>query len=228
MESLNSIRKQFALLRANNKTVNGTIEIVGASFRADDHYIFGKENKDYIQRELDWYQSQSLSVFDIPGGTPKIWQQVSSDTGLINSNYGYLLMSEENGSQIENVVVSLVEDRESRRAVAIYTRPSMHHDWNRDNMRDFICTNAVHYLIRDNKLEVVVQMRSNDAIFGYRNDYAWQKFAQREVIGRLAANSIYVDEGPMTWQVSSLHIYERHFNLVDKYIKTGIAYTDLS
>ena len=49
---------------------------------------------------------------------------------------------------------------------------------NCQGMSDFICTNAVSYMIRDDELISVVQMRSNDVVYGYKNDYAWQKWMQ--------------------------------------------------
>ena len=81
-----------------DKTGCQTIELVGASFIADEPSIFGKLNHDYIERELEWYLKQSLNVNDIPGDVPQIWQDVSDRDGFINSNYGYLVYSKENGA----------------------------------------------------------------------------------------------------------------------------------
>ena len=52
-------------------------------------------------------------------------------------------------------------------------------------------------------------MRSNDVIFGYRNDYAWQKWVLEKL-----ANDLGAKPGYIIWQVQNLHIYERHFNLI--------------
>ena len=98
----------------------------------------------------------------------------------------------------------------------IYQRPSIWKEYKTHGENDFICTNAVTYYIRNGFLNCVVQMRSNDVIFGYRNDYAWQKYIldnlahdiEREyVVGKVRAGDIH-------WQVQNLHVYERHFNLV--------------
>ena len=70
------------------------IEIIGSSFIADENTIFGKVNHGYIEKELEWYCSQSLNVYDIPN-TPTIWKQVATNAGLINSNYGFLIFSKE-------------------------------------------------------------------------------------------------------------------------------------
>ena len=201
-----------------DKTGVSTLELVGASFCADEPSIFGELNHEYIQHELDWYLSESLNVNDIPGKVPQIWKSVATPDGLINSNYGYLVFSEENYDQYSSVLNELVVSPNSRRAVIIYTRPTMHTDWCKDGMSDFICTNAVQYLIRDGKIHCVVQMRSNDIIFGYRNDYAWQKF----MLDLLVSNYNHklnrdLIAGDITWQVGSLHVYERHYGLIEKY-----------
>ena len=196
-----------------------TVELVGASFIADEALIFGSENAEYIQHELDWYLSQSLNVNDIPGKTPAIWNAVATPDGLINSNYGYLVLSKENGSQYENVRNELTVNPESRRAVMIYTRPTMHTDWCAGGMSDFICTNAVQFLLRAAQLHMIVQMRSNDAVFGYKNDYAWQKYIQGCLAEDLACRTgNAISAGSITWQVGSLHVYERHFNYITDYV----------
>ncbi len=186
------------------------IEVVGATFEADEETIFGPVNRDYVERELQWYKSQSCNVNDIPGGAPAVWKQVATPTGEINSNYGFLVWSEENGRQYDNVLRELREKPTSRRACMIYTRPTIWKEFNRDGMSDFICTNAVQFLIREGKLSTVVQMRSNDVVFGYRNDFAWQKHVQTKLAAELD-----IDPGPVIWHAGSLHVYERHFNLVD-------------
>jgi thymidylate synthase len=209
-------------LRAGNfvedKTGVSTIEMVGASFIADAPTIFGELNHEYIQHELDWYLSESLNVNDIPGKVPAIWKSVGTPEGLINSNYGYLVFSEKNHSQYEKVLVELIRSPNSRRAVTIYTRPTMHTDWCEGGMSDFICTNAVQYLIRDGKIHCVVQMRSNDVIFGYRNDYAWQKYVLDKLVAdyNLKVGSDLV-AGDIAWQVGSLHVYSRHFKIIEEF-----------
>jgi len=205
-----------------DKTGVSTLELVGASFCANEGSIFGDVNDDYIERELEWYLSQSLYVKDIRGKVPKIWQDVSSRDGKINSNYGYLVFNSENYAQYENVLMELSRSPNSRRAVMIYTRPSMHSNWCVDGMSDFVCTNAVQYMIRDGELQVVVQMRSNDVVYGYRNDYAWQKYVQDKLVydyncGTKKADKIVA--GDIVWQVGSLHVYERHYSLIEKYIQ---------
>lgn len=202
-----------------DKTGVRLVEIVGASFTADEDHLFGYPNQDYISREIAWYESMSLKVGDIPPPVPEIWRRVASpSTGEINSNYGYLLFGQENGRQFARVAGELAANPSSRRAIAIYTRPSMWSEYNRDGMSDFICTNAVQYFIRDDRLEVVVQMRSNDAWAGYRNDYAWQRYAARKLAAELGVSENSIE---ITWQAGSLHLYEQQFYLAHHFFATG-------
>ena len=212
--SVNYIREVFKSLLDNDdfvidKTGVKMIEIVGANFIADMPAIFGTPNQEYIDREIDWYESMSLNVNDIKPPVPAIWQQVASERGFINSNYGWCIWSDENFAQYDHVVAELQNNPNSRRAVMIYTRPEMWIEYNFDGMSDFMCTNAVQYMIRHGALHAVVQMRSNDAVFGYKNDYAWQK----HVLDRLS-DELNVPAGDIHWNVGSLHVYERHFDLV--------------
>lgn len=193
-----------------------TLEIVGANFIAADEVIFGEVNHDYVRREEAWYDSMSLSVNDFPGGAPAIWKAIACSEGKINSNYGWCIKSPENGSQMENVIAELKKNPESRRAVIIYTRPSMWVDYNYDGRSDFMCTNTVQYLVRNGECHGIVQMRSNDALIGYKNDRNWQQKVLEEV-----SREIGFPAGKLHWQVGSLHVYERDFYLVDHYLKTG-------
>jgi thymidylate synthase len=194
-----------------DKTGVKTIELIGESFVADEDWIIRKPNYEYIERELEWYTSQSLYVKDIPGDTPAIWKQVSSTDGKINSNYGYLIWSDDNYNQYQNVLQELTNNPNSRRAVMIYNRPSMHLDYNENGMSDFICTYANTFLIRDNKLISHYLMRSNDAVFGYDNDIHWSMYVQK-----MLATDLGVEVGDIIWTATNLHVYERHFKFIEE------------
>ena len=88
-------------------------------------------------------------------------------------------------------------------------------------MSDFICTNAVNYFIRNNKLSCVVQMRSNDIWAGYRNDYAWQRWVLESLQKDLSLHYKDLEVGDIIWNAASLHMYERNFRLLNRFNKTG-------
>lgn len=208
------VRQWFRdLLHAQEYVVDKTgcrmIEVLGATFVVDEPSIFGKVNEDYVNREIEWYRSMSRNVNDIPGGAPAAWKACAAADGSINSNYGFLVWSPENHDQYANVLAELRRAPESRRAQMIYTRPSIWKEYNRDGMSDFICTDAVQYFIRDGALVADVRMRSNDVVFGFKNDRAWQAHVHERL-----ADDLQVPVGPMIWHAGSLHVYERHWSLV--------------
>jgi len=198
-----------------DKSGCNTIDIMNAQFVADEKYIFSLPNEDYIKNELQWYISQSLNVNDL-NPTPKIWTQVADKDGFINSNYGWCIFSDENYNQYDHCLNELKDNPFSRRAVMIYNRPKMWDDYNKNGMSDFMCTFSTQYFIRNGKLLSSVYMRSNDAIYGFRNDFAWQLYVSKKL-----ANDLNIEAGDITWHAGTLHIYESSFYLIDHYIKTG-------
>lgn len=203
-----------------DKTGAKTIEIFAANFRADKPAIFGVPSLDYIAAELDWYDSMSTNINDIYGPAkqpPAAWQYSANNHGEINSNYGKLIYHPMYHSQYYMALDELLRNNDSRRACMVYNRPSIWTEYSDDlGKSDFICTNAVTYYIRDKMLHAVVQMRSNDAIYGYKNDYAWQSKVMDDLIRDFNDKTLgsLISKGALYWQVQNLHIYEKHFDLI--------------
>ena len=207
--------QDFRITKAGVKTV----ELQNVQFIADKDYILREPNYDYIKREIEWYKSQSLNVYDIPGETPAIWKACADVNGEINSNCGWMIWSKENGSQYNNCIWQLVNDPVTRNAVMIYNRPSMHVDATSNHKHDFCCTYAVQCFLNPTddgySLKYIVYQRSQDAIFGYNNDINWHlyvyKLMQKELSEKLncpiKSELIECNDG-------SLHVYERHFKFL--------------
>jgi len=212
-----------------DKTGQKTIEMIGANFIADEPAIFGEPNQAYIEAELDWYESQSTNIYDIHGKNqdpPAAWKYSADEHGNINSNYGHLVLSDKYHNQFENAFKELWKNQDSRRAQMVYNRPSIWVEFNEGGKSDFICTNAQTFYIRDNCLHMVSQMRSNDVVFGYKNDYAWAQYLMDKMVSEYNQSAaihnvntfsnhiIPIEKGYLIWQVMNLHVYERHFHLV--------------
>ena len=196
-----------------------TVEIQNAHFLADKDCIIRKPNYDYAKREIEWYESQSLYVKDIPGDVPKIWQMCADKDGKINSNYGWCIFSYENGSQYDHCLNRLLDDHHTREACMIYTRPSMQTDCNKNGMHDFMCTystqvflNPINEFCYD--LDYTVFMRSNDAVYGFCNDAIWAKHVRDKLVTDLNNRGLTVFPGKIIWNAGSLHVYERHFKFL--------------
>jgi len=224
MQNVKDIRKKIIEKYKNedfviDKTGAKLVEIIGVTFIADENWIIRIPNYEYAKREIEWYESQSLNVYDIPGKVPQIWQQVADKNGFINSNYGWIVYSKENYEQFKNCIRELKRNPDSRRAVMIYNRPSMHYEYNKNGMSDFICTMYNQMFIRNNKLISHYVMRSNDAVFGYNNDLYWAKHIQNKVYEELKKTYPELEKGEIIWTASSFHVYERHFKFIEELIK---------
>jgi thymidylate synthase len=214
-----------------NDTIAGTVELIDAHFTLDPRkpYLdYGTQKKlprKYILKELNWYLSQDLCinghVDDI-----EIWSKVCSQPGhMVNSNYGWCIFSKENGdqnnSQYDFALKQLIAHPEGRQSVCFYSRPAMQWEWN-DNVHashDFTCTFCTQHFIRNNKLEYIVNMRSNDLYFGTGPDFAWHCYVYQKMLGDLKAAGLDVDWGSIRWNAGSLHIYERHWDLLRDIIR---------
>lgn len=215
MQKVNDIRGLFQEKLASkdfviDKSGVKTIDLIGMSFFADESAIFGTVNEDWNRRELAWYESMSLNVNDIEEPIPAIWKHVATKDGQINSNYGWCIFSKENHEQYLSVVNELTLNPDSRRGQMIYTRPTMHTDCSRNGMSDFICTAYTQHYIRNGKLITHYVMRSSDAIMGYKGDRAWAGYVHASL-----ASDLSIEQGDIIWTASSLHIYSRHFYLLD-------------
>ena len=186
-----------------NKTLTFTSEESGL---IDIDGIF-VTSPDYVNAEFKWYDSMEPHITQISNHA-KMWGMVCDDNGMVNSNYGYLIGSPQNGYQYKNVLKQLQLDPMSRRAVMYYANPMIHYTGGKDH----VCTVYVSYTMRDNKLHAFVSMRSSDIRFGIIGaDLAWQI----RTLKRLATD-LGCKAGDVHWHAVSLHLYERHFNQLEE------------
>jgi len=87
-------------------------------------------------------------------------------------------------------------------------------EYNALNCSDFICTNFQHFFIRNNTLQCVTSMRSNDCIFGSFNDIPWFVYVYNDMYTKLLTTYSDLKKGSMVFVPNSFHAYERHFDLV--------------
>ena len=176
----------------------------------------------YIKKEIEWYNSMSLNIKGYVDDV-EIWKKVSSKDGFINSNYGWCIYSKDNYKQYDNSLLELIKNQDSRRACMIYNRPSMWEDYKKDGMNEFICTFSTQQFIRNNKLIYIIYQRSADAIFGALFvDFAWHCEVYIKLYNNLKKHYNNLEIGQIDFNCGSLHIYERHFEMLDKICETKI------
>ena len=207
----------------------GYVELLAKRVDLDPYspYIYLDKNfqtpKKYVKAELDWYKSMDLSIIGHEGiESNPTWQSccTQDEKKLVNSNYGWCVFSEENGSQYDNCLEVLKKDKTTRNAIIIYNRPSIYKEYKRDGMHDMICTLYSHFFIRNNKLYMVHQMRSNDIRYGFIcSDLAWNCFVYQNMYEDLKETYPDLEVGVIRWTSDSMHLYSRHFDDLKKFVE---------
>ncbi len=207
----------------------GYVELLAKRVDLDPYspYIYLDKNfqtpKKYVKSELDWYKSMDLSIIGHEGiESNPTWNAccTKDDKKEINSNYGWCVFSEENGSQYDNCLEVLKKDKTTRNALIVYNRPEIYKDYKRDGMHDMICTMYSHFFIRNNKLYMVHQMRSNDIRYGFIcSDLAWNCFVYQNMYEDLKETYPDLEVGVIRWTSDSMHLYSRHFDDLKKFVE---------
>lgn len=120
-------------------------------------------------------------------------------------------------SYIGDIICKLRRDNDTRQAVlSIY-----HNDYDIDaKTKDVPCTETLQFFIRDNLLHMIVNMRSNDILWGLPYD-VFMFTSLQEVI----ANTLEVDLGCYYHNVGSFHVYEEFYEVVENIGKIGGNYS---
>lgn len=181
-----------------------------------------KLSEEYVEKEFDWYISGELTIDKIKDHA-SMWKTLLNPDGYtVNSNYGYYVFKQEvNGrNQIDWVVDSLKSDVSSRQAIINFNQPKHKFKLN----KDFVCTVSNQFLIRDNKLISLVNMRSCDLIYGASYDVPWFAYVHHCVYKMLKDAYPFLELGRMEHTSASLHVYERHFNMMNFICADSIDY----
>ena len=164
-----------------------------------------KFKPDYAIAEWCWYLSRSPKVKNMAN----IWLQIQDDNGECESNYGCYLFR----GQWQWVQEELLNDKDSRRATIVINQP--YHKGK--NKKDYPCTQYLHFFIRNNKLHLGVNMRSNDAIFGFCNDVFTFCMFQQLMLNDLNSKLEHkIELGDYHHNAGSFHIYEHHYPMMKK------------
>ena len=176
-----------------------------------------KFNPEYAITEWFWYLSQHKSTENI-GKMAKIWDIIKDDNGECESNYGEYLIPT---GQWHWVINELVNDPDSRRATIAINQP--YHK--NKNEKDIPCTQYLQFFIRDGMLDMGVYMRSNDVVFGFCNDvFTFSLFHQlmcNDLKSIMGSESLSL--GEYHHHAGSMHIYERHYDMVKKILDNNPA-----
>ncbi len=157
---------------------------------------YRKFSTKYAEREWDWYMSGNRNAEKISLYAP-IWANHMDEDGNVNSNYGWQWKRE---NQLEYVVEQLRSNKETRQAVVSIYDAKEHSEYKYDTP----CTLSIHFQVLHDKLNMTVNMRSNDLWYGFCNDqYQFSNLLQ------MVAEMVDLDVGTYYHFASNLHLYNK-------------------
>jgi thymidylate synthase len=173
-----------------------------------------KFNFKYFAGELAWYLQKDTNI-DYINKFSNFWKNITNTgTNEINSNYGALLFND----QLAWCLDSLKKDKNTRQAIAFLNQPKYQFEGN----KDFVCTMYLNFFIRDNKLNMKVQMRSNDIFYGLTFDAPFFAFVHQHMYLWLKEEAYTnLELGTYTHFADNIHFYQHHFELADKIKSNG-------
>lgn len=218
--------KALLSIDANGVTLNSrngnSSEIIGYSTRLENvkkNFLFNKiRNLDprYACAELLWYLTMTddtsfLQLF-APG-----YKRFTEDGIHAFGAYGKRWITNSGSignNQITDVIETLKRHPETRQAiVTMWHGTDLEHAKVLDK-KDLPCTLTHQFLLRDGYLNMVTNMRSNDAWLGMPYDV----YCNTQLL-KLIASSLEVQPGSYTHNVGSMHFYEHNFEKINSILE---------
>lgn len=214
-----------------------TIELTYVDFSIENPrnrnlHMYGRTNNFFATiAETVWVLSGNNEIDPVLSFFLPRAKNYSDDGKIWTNGYGHKLYQ---GGQVDNIIKELSNNINSRRAVMSIWTPFDDTLNSLDkrgisNPKDISCTNWIGFLIRDNKLDMKVQMRSNDILFGmsHINIFEWTLF--QEIIMNILKNEHReLTLGTFRYSVASLHMYERNRDQAESIVKKYINESDYS
>lgn len=190
----------------------------------------------YTKKECELYNSGTNRAEDF-GKASKFWLTLANPDNTVNSAYGYLIkykkshgnpiyeladtlktMTREAVSEAisemavdtmrtpwEWCVDALRSDKDTRQAILRFSLPEHFYKGN----RDLPCTMHANFHIREDRLYLSVNMRSNDLMLGLVYDLPWFISLMDDMALELKDLYPALIKGHYTHKVDSMHIYDR-------------------
>ncbi len=163
--------------------------------------------------ELCWYLSGSSNVDAIAFWVPR-YRHEAEENGSVHGAYGPRIFGSGEKAQVCRIVELLKEKPGTRRAVM-----QIFDLWDvAEGVRykDVPCTSTIQLLVRDNRLSMITNMRSNDAYLGLPHDV----FAFT-MIQEIIARELDIELGSYIHIAGSLHLYSDRLRDAEQFVKEG-------
>lgn len=163
----------------------------------------------YALAETYWYASKRLDTELISRFGP-IWKRMEDENGLINSNYGYQIFTNQIYSE---KLKELTETNETTFFIASES--------NQSSRSDLVCNNAVKVVLSKDQtnLHLEVRARSIDLMYGYPYDvFAAQVFGSIIIRDLLKSNDLDLEPkfSHVRFDIENVHIYHKDLETLDR------------
>lgn len=187
---------------------NGYFEAIGYSYKFSPatSMIMSYDSSIFDLRKAAamyfWYKKADPTDYSIIEYFMEYAHCVDDVHRLFNSNYGIYAYRERG---LERCINVLKKDKTSRQAtLCINNNDAMGPD-----SIDKLCTNTLQFFIRDNKLQMIIQMRSSNFITLLPYDAFMFSVFYFQVYYTLCRHYSDLQFGHITMQVATLHAYEK-------------------
>lgn len=205
---------------SNNKKV---YEITNVDFRIsnpNNNLVNSKARgfrKEFAQKFFDWIINGESDIKKLYDSNPNA-KKFNDETYHRNTAYGPRIVK-----QLPFIYDELKFDSSSRRAViSILDAEDLTILQDKREGRtnvEYPCTNSIQFLIRENKLHIYVNMRSNNMVtticYDVYNFTSLQKFVLNELVNFYPT----LELGSYTHNIISAHIFEDEVELAKKILK---------
>ena len=170
----------------------------------------------YLANELCLYFSGTCSA-ELFKKASAFWGTIANEDGTVNSAYGNLIFNFKDGdsstthNQWQWAKYSLIKDKDSRQAIMHFNRPNHQ----KRDVKDFPCTIYCQWFIREDHLDLITYMRSNDIFFGVTFDIPFFMLLMQIMRSELLLTYPNLQLGHYHHSAGSLHAYERDFETLE-------------
>lgn len=217
---MNDFEKQYSeilsyCLKKGHKVIgrNGKIrQISGAQIRANLNNGFpivtGKQifpKSCFI--ETEWVLKGITNVKWLNERGVKIWDQWANEDGELGPVYGHQLLNFNGINQLDNIIQEAKKNKHSRRLLCSMWNPI---DLNKMNLPP--CHYAFQFIIFNNKVDIVVAMRSLDLFIGLPYD-----IVMYSTILVAFAKELNIEANEVIINAANAHVYEEHVSMAAIY-----------
>ena len=161
--------------------------------------------------ELLWYLSRDNQLGFIERYVGR-YRNESEDNVTVYGGYGPRLFGQRGHDQVQNVIDILNAHPASRRAVIqIFNAEDIN-----SARKEIPCTTTLQFFVRDDRLDMITTMRSNDAYWGLPHDVFCFTMIQE-----LIARSLGREIGIYRHFAGSLHLYKDHRHDAQNFVNEG-------